>query len=262
MAFLGKQLKQLASYGYTSTHFLGPVANWGIVLSAVYDGTTKGPDTISPTTTAVLLSYSCVFMRFAAKVTPPNPLLFACHAFNVLAQSTQLYRWNKWHSEQEEIAKTIEQPEEKEALLKKIGPGLPMDKIGMAIAAAAVGVVAGQKVIKPLVSKWTPAAGTTLAKMKDSLLHPVGPFYIHFWAPLFKWSLSISNIMELDRDLNQISLPQQTALATTGLIWAKYSLDIVPKNPSLFLVNFVLGLTGLWHVGRKVRAELVDKNAV
>lgn len=36
----------------------------------------------------------------------------------------------------------------------------------------------------------------------------------------------------------------------TGMIWARYSLVIIPKNYSLFAVNLFVGLTGLYQLGR------------
>jgi hypothetical protein len=259
MAFLqsAKEAFFHPKFGWKTTNFWGPIANWGIVLSAVYDATNKGPETISPLTTGVLLAYSTVFTRFALKVQPVNYLLFACHTFNVAAQSYQLYRWSNWHNKQTVIAQALPEAD-KQALLQKIGPGFPIQPVATAIATVGAGVLLGQKVIKPALTKFNPVANTTGAKVKDILTHPAGPLFIHFWAPIFKWALSISNILELDRDLSQISLPQQTALAATGFIWSRYSLVITPKNYSLFLVNFVLGLTGAWHIGRKLRAEFAD----
>lgn len=261
MSLLTRCRAAVANNYYFSTNFLGPLANWGIVGASVYDAVNKGPENISPTGTAVLLAYSTVFQRFALQVKPRNNLLFACHMFNICAQSYQLNRWNTYHTEQTKVAETLPEAE-KQALLKKIGPGLPFDKILTAIGAAGVGIVVGQKLLKPAITGMTPAAGSVVEKFKNIMLHPAGPFFVHFWAPLFKWSLSVNNILELDRDIEQISMGQQSALALTGLIWSKFSLGITPKNWSLFLVNFVLALTSLWHVGRKIRHEMQGGNAV
>jgi mitochondrial pyruvate carrier 1 len=48
----------------TSTHFWGPVANWGLPLAAIAD-TNKSPEFISGKMTAALSLYSLLFMRFA-----------------------------------------------------------------------------------------------------------------------------------------------------------------------------------------------------
>lgn len=71
-----------------STHFWGPVANWGIPIAALAD-IKKDPKIISGTMTTALCLYSCVFMRFAWQVQPRNMLLFACHITNFCAQSIQ-----------------------------------------------------------------------------------------------------------------------------------------------------------------------------
>ncbi|KAF8506680.1 hypothetical protein F5888DRAFT_1603199 [Russula emetica] len=82
---------------FFSTHFWGPVANWGLPLAAIAD-LKKDEEVISGTMTSALAAYSMVFMRFAWKVEPRNYLLFACHVTNATAQITQGYRFvNYWH---------------------------------------------------------------------------------------------------------------------------------------------------------------------
>lgn len=47
--------------------------------------------------TGALVIYSATFARYALAVSPANYLLFACHAINFSAQSTQGYRYlNYW----------------------------------------------------------------------------------------------------------------------------------------------------------------------
>ncbi|XP_037079926.1 mitochondrial pyruvate carrier 1-like [Pollicipes pollicipes] len=77
---------------FMSTHFWGPVANWGIPLAALAD-IKKDPEIISGKMTVALTCYSAVFMRFAWMVQPRNLLLFACHFTNECAQITQLGRF-------------------------------------------------------------------------------------------------------------------------------------------------------------------------
>ncbi|KOB76520.1 putative mitochondrial pyruvate carrier 1-like protein, partial [Operophtera brumata] len=90
--FLRNMLNQLKSKEFRqylmSTHFWGPVANWGIPLAAIAD-TRKDPSFISGKMTFALSLYSLCFMRFAWKVQPRNMLLFACHFTNECAQLTQ-----------------------------------------------------------------------------------------------------------------------------------------------------------------------------
>lgn len=75
-----------------STHFWGPVANWGLPLAAIAD-LSKDEEMISGTMSTALAAYSTVFMRFAWRVQPRNYLLFACHATNATAQFGQLTRF-------------------------------------------------------------------------------------------------------------------------------------------------------------------------
>jgi len=79
-----------------STHFWGPVSNFGIPIAAVMD-TQKSPDLISGQMTGALAIYSATFMRYALAVRPQNYLLFGCHFINEGAQLTQGYRWMQYH---------------------------------------------------------------------------------------------------------------------------------------------------------------------
>lgn len=58
-----------------------------------------------------------------------------------------------------------------------------------------------------------------------------------FWAPTFKWGISIANVRDMKKPPETISLPQQSAVAATGLIWMRYSLVITPVNYNLFAVR-------------------------
>ncbi|KAF8585005.1 UPF0041-domain-containing protein [Ramaria rubella] len=82
---------------FFSTHFWGPVANWGLPLAALAD-LRKDEEIISGTMTTALACYSMVFVRFAWRVIPRNYLLFACHATNATAQLVQDARFvHYWH---------------------------------------------------------------------------------------------------------------------------------------------------------------------
>lgn len=91
------QLKSKEFRNYlTSTHFWGPIANWGIPIAAIAD-LKKDPSIISGKMTFALCLYSLVFMRFAWKVQPQNMLLFGCHFTNECLQVTQGTRFIKYH---------------------------------------------------------------------------------------------------------------------------------------------------------------------
>lgn len=81
-----------------STHFWGPVANWGLPIAAISD-MKKSPEIISGRMTFALTCYSLLFMRFAYKVQPRNWLLFACHFTNEGAQLIQGGRLIKYNME-------------------------------------------------------------------------------------------------------------------------------------------------------------------
>eukprot|EP00884_Botryococcus_braunii_P001899 jgi/Botrbrau1/1170/Bobra.0162s0057.1 len=85
--------------GLKTTHFWGPVANWGFVIAGLAD-TKKDPSLISPNMTGAMCVYSLLFMRFALAIKPKNYLLFACHASNEAVQLNQFRRWYQWQSQQ------------------------------------------------------------------------------------------------------------------------------------------------------------------
>lgn len=105
MSFRNIFNKQTFKYIFT-THFWGPVSNFGIPVAAVMD-LKKDPDYISGPMTGSLILYSLVFMRYSLAITPKNYLLFGCHFVNEAAQIGQGFRWLKHHySEKEEPVKS------------------------------------------------------------------------------------------------------------------------------------------------------------
>lgn len=44
--------------------------------------------------------------------------------------------------------------------------------------------------------------------VKSFLAHPAGPFTIFFWAPTFKWAITISNIKDMKRPAELVSANQ------------------------------------------------------
>lgn len=65
------------------------------------------------------------------------------------------------------------------------------------------------------------------------------------------------------RPPHALSVNQCAVLATTGIIWSRYSLVIVPKNYSLFMVNLFVATTQLIQVARALQYQysLKDKSA-
>ncbi|XP_051125946.1 mitochondrial pyruvate carrier 4-like [Andrographis paniculata] len=93
------------------------------------------------------------------------------------------------------------------------------------------------------------------SKLQALWNHPAGPKTIHFWAPTFKWGISIANIADASKPPEKISYPQQIAVTATGLIWSRYSTVITPKNWNLFSVNIVMACTGIYQLTRKIQHE-------
>ncbi|AQK41040.1 Mitochondrial pyruvate carrier 4 [Zea mays] len=102
---------------------------------------------------------------------------------------------------------------------------------------------------------------------------------VHFWAPTFKWGISIANIADFAKPPEKISYPQQVGtaklpnqfklypcisdnmditVACTGIIWSRYSLVITPKNWNLFSVNVAMAGTGLYQLSRKIRQDYLS----
>jgi len=225
------------TYGWKTTHFWGPVANWGIALAGVYDMTQKDASYISMPMTGTLAVYSLAFMRFAWRVQPRNYILFACHIFNEAVQLTQLYR--RWDYDRKQ-AKLLPIS----LLAEQQQPNVIKEAFCASVVASGLFVPKLQQ--KVLQSKILPE------KFKLLLAHPAGPFTIFFWAPMMKWGLSIANLIDYKRPVDKLSIPQQTALAITGVLWTRWSFVITPVNYNLALVNFALALTGMYHMSRKL----------
>ncbi|PUU76015.1 hypothetical protein B9Z19DRAFT_992331 [Tuber borchii] len=84
-----------------STHFWGPVSNFGIPIAAVLDITRKDPEIISGKMTTALVVYSAVFMRYSflsIDVEGFELITIGCHFVNECAQLAQGYRYlNYWN---------------------------------------------------------------------------------------------------------------------------------------------------------------------
>jgi len=88
------------------------------------------------------------------------------------------------------------------------------------------------------------------SKLRGIWEHPAGPKTVFFWAPTMKWCLVGAGIADIARPADKLSLTQSGALAATGMIWARYSMVIIPKNYNLFCVNIFVGATGLYQLAR------------
>mmetsp|Transcript_27793 Transcript_27793/g.72146 ORF Transcript_27793/g.72146 Transcript_27793/m.72146 type:complete len:123 (-) Transcript_27793:153-521(-) len=93
------------------------------------------------------------------------------------------------------------------------------------------------------------------AKVAGFWNHPAGPKTIHFWAPTFKWAISLANVADFSRPVEQVSLPQQCAVTATGIIWSRFSTQINPVNYNLLSVNLFMAVTGGYQLYRKISHE-------
>jgi len=222
-----------SSAGPMTTHFWGPVANWGMSLSAIYDANSLKPEMINDRMTATQMAYSSLFMGFAWRVQPRNYILFSCHAANVLAQGNQLRRWGEYSLTQGETGKANV---------------MTMATIMGGAVAGSAGLVAASGQMKKVCAATMPGVVSRLA------LHEAGPFTIFFWAPNFKYALSINNILDYQKPVDKISTSLTSAMALTGCLFMRWSFVITPVNYSLFLVNALLATTSFYHLGRKYQA--------
>ncbi len=70
-----------------------------------------------------------------------------------------------------------------------------------------------------------------------------------------QWGLVIATISDLRKPPENVSTNQNLALLATGVIWARYSTQIIPVNWSLFTVNTFVALTSGYQLFRKFMAH-------
>ncbi|CAI2162372.1 12242_t:CDS:2 [Funneliformis geosporum] len=104
------------------------------------------------------------------------------------------------------------------------------------------------------------------SKFQRFINHPAGPKTVHFWAPVMKWGLVIAGISDLKRPPESLSVSQTSALTATGLIWSRYSTQIIPINYTLLSVNIFVAGTGLtqmyriWNYRRSLKSSPASSN--
>uniref|UniRef100_A0A2K6GF56 Mitochondrial pyruvate carrier n=1 Tax=Propithecus coquereli TaxID=379532 RepID=A0A2K6GF56_PROCO len=91
--------------------------------------------------------------------------------------------------------------------------------------------------------------------------HPAGPRTVFFWAPVMRWGLVCAGLADMARPAEKLSTAQPAVLLATGFIWLRDSLVIIPKNWSLFAVNFFVGAAGasqlfrIWRYNQELKAK-------
>ena len=69
----------------------------------------------------------------------------------------------------------------------------------------------------------------------------------------------LPSIILIALDTDKMSLAQQIALTSTGVIWTRYSFVITPVNYNLAIVNAVLGVSSGYHLTRKINNDYINK---
>ncbi|XP_020331178.2 mitochondrial pyruvate carrier 2-like [Oncorhynchus tshawytscha] len=98
-------------------------------------------------------------------------------------------------------------------------------------------------------------------KLRPIYNHPAGPKTVFFWAPVCKWGLVFAGLADMTRPADKLSLSQSGVLMTTGVIWSRWSLVIIPKNWFLFCCNCFLGASGatqlfrIWMYQQEVKKQ-------
>ncbi|KAM3142980.1 hypothetical protein pb186bvf_005043 [Paramecium bursaria] len=78
-----------------------------------------------------------------------------------------------------------------------------------------------------------------------------GPFTIFFYTPLIKWGISITNIGEMKRPVEQVNTLQQCVIALSGALFTRWCYVITPRVMMLVVCNFCMSLTGIYQLHRK-----------
>ncbi|KAJ3223118.1 Mitochondrial pyruvate carrier 2 [Clydaea vesicula] len=65
-----------------------------------------------------------------------------------------------------------------------------------------------------------------------------------------KWGLVIAGLGDLSRPAENLSILQTLSLTATGVIWSRYSTQIIPVNYNLMAVNLFVGAIGLIQCSR------------
>ncbi|XP_048209447.1 mitochondrial pyruvate carrier 2-like [Perognathus longimembris pacificus] len=94
--------------------------------------------------------------------------------------------------------------------------------------------------------------------------HPASPWTVFFWAPIMKWGLVLAGLADMARPADKLSTGQSSVLMAIGFIWSRYSLVIIPKNWSLFAINFFLGtadasqLFRTWRYNQELKSKGIN----
>lgn len=94
------------------------------------------------------------------------------------------------------------------------------------------------------------------ARLRALWDHPAGLKTVFFWAPTMKWGLVLASLSDMNRPVEDLSIPQCSALALTGVVWARWSFVIIPLNYNLAAANVFVALTNMYQLSRVARHNL------
>uniref|UniRef100_A0A8C7P525 Mitochondrial pyruvate carrier n=2 Tax=Oncorhynchus TaxID=8016 RepID=A0A8C7P525_ONCMY len=100
-------------------------------------------------------------------------------------------------------------------------------------------------------------------KLRPIYNHPAGKDMINITAsgPTNPAGLVFAGLADMTRPADKLSLSQSGVLMTTGVIWSRWSLVIIPKNWFLFCCNCFLGASGatqlfrIWMYQQEVKKQ-------
>lgn len=75
-----------------------------------------------------------------------------------------------------------------------------------------------------------------------------------------KWGLVIASIKDLTRPAENLSVEQTVAIGSTGFIYSRFSMVIIPKNYTLLSVNVFVAITQSIQLFRALRFKYRNKN--
>lgn len=113
---------------------------------------------------------------------------------------------------------------------------------------------------------WEYEAGPKTMSVESSLFKlshlclMVTYWFRFFWAPLCKWGLVIAGIKDLTRPAELLSAEQALAIGSTGFIYSRFSMVIIPKNYTLLSVNVFVAITQSIQLYRVLRYKYENKN--
>uniref|UniRef100_A0A8C8Z5J3 Mitochondrial pyruvate carrier n=1 Tax=Prolemur simus TaxID=1328070 RepID=A0A8C8Z5J3_PROSS len=100
-----------------------------------------------------------------------------------------------------------------------------------------------------------------LDKVELMLPEKLRPLYNHPAGNVPRMGLVCAGLADMARPAEKLSTAQSAVLMATGFIWSRYSLVIIPKNWSLFAVNFFVGTAGasqlfrIWRYNQELKAK-------